>query len=102
MCRHRGNSPALENLTDKHFFRDSEIVAAAEAAGFDSIRFQPFEAPEFYDNWMAHFLDIYGVTNPEVCRVAIAHYNRVAALSGPLLPSLMAHFKYIILRKPKP
>jgi SAM-dependent methyltransferase len=98
-CRNRGNNPALEHLTDKHCFRENDLTAAAHAAGFDLVRFAPFELPEYYKDWMPLFLDIYGVTHPEVRRVAIAQYESAAALAGPLLPDLMAHFKYIVLRK---
>jgi ubiquinone/menaquinone biosynthesis C-methylase UbiE len=99
MSRHRGNSRALEHMTDKHFFRESELFATAVDAGFDSVRFSAVAPPEFYDLWMPHFLDIYGVSHPEVRRSAMAQYDQVAALAGPLLPALMSHFKYVVLRK---
>ena len=99
MARHRGNTPELEQMTDKHYFQENEITAAADDAGFVSVRFAPYSRPKFYDNWMSRFLDIYGVTRSDVRRSAIEQYDRVAALAGPLLPNLMSHFKSIVLRK---
>ncbi len=99
MARHRGNAPELEPLTDKHYFREKEIAAAARKAGFGSVEFVPYSRDKFYDNWMSRFLDIYGVTDPDVRRSAIGQYERVAALAGPLLPELMSHFKSIVFRR---
>jgi ubiquinone/menaquinone biosynthesis C-methylase UbiE len=99
MARHRGNTPELEQMTDKHYFRESELLVAAINAGFTSVHFLPYDPPAFYEGWMPYFLDIYGIERPEVRRAAIAQYDRVAAFAGPLLPSLMSHFRYIVLRK---
>lgn len=99
MARHRGNVPELEQMTDKHYFREDELMTAADQAGFRSVRFLPYDPPIFYRDWMPYFLDIYGITRPEIRRSAIAQYNRVAELAGPLLPNLMSHFKYVVFRK---
>jgi SAM-dependent methyltransferase len=102
MSRHRGNAPALEILTDKHCFRESELILAASEAGFATARFIPYEPPEFSGGWMAYFLEVYGVTHPEVCRSAIAQFARLKELVGPLLADIVSHFKYIVLRKAEP
>ncbi len=99
IARHRGNHPALEHMTDKHFFRESEVSSAATSSGFRSVQFSNVAQPDFYTAWMPYFLDTYGVTHQEVRRSAIAQYDRAAALAGPLLPELMSHFKYIVLQK---
>jgi ubiquinone/menaquinone biosynthesis C-methylase UbiE len=99
MARHRGNTPELEHMTDKHYFRESELLMAAHDAGFGSVRFMAYDAPAFYRGWMPYFLDIYGITRPEIRRSAIAKYDSVAEFAGPLLPNLMSHFKYIVLGK---
>jgi ubiquinone/menaquinone biosynthesis C-methylase UbiE len=98
MSRNRGNNPALEHMTDKHFFRESEIFDRAREAGFNSISFSNVTLPAFYTDWMPHFLNIYGVTHPGVRQVAISQYQKAADLAGPLLPEIMSHFKYIVLR----
>jgi ubiquinone/menaquinone biosynthesis C-methylase UbiE len=99
MSRHRGNVPALADLTDKHFFRESELLAAAAEAGFSAVRFAAYEPPEFYNGWIPYFLDLYGVKRPEVRQAVVAKYDCLIRLAGPLLPDLMSHFKYIVLRK---
>ncbi len=99
MSRHRGTHPELEHFTDKHFFRESELSAAATEAGFRSSRYVNTARPAFYRTWMPHFLDTYGVAHAEVRRSAIAQYEAASALAGPLLPELMSHFKYITLQK---
>ena len=98
MARNRGNTPALEHMTDKHFFRDSEIFDRAREAGFHSVAFSNVALPAFYTAWMPYFLDIYGVTHASVRYSAIAQYQKAADLAGPLLPEIMSHFKYIVLR----
>jgi len=99
MSRHRGTHPELEHFTDKHFFRESELSAAATEAGFRSSRYMNVARPEFYRTWMPYFLDTYGVKHQQVRRSAIAQYEEASTLAGPLLPELMSHFKYITLQK---
>ncbi len=99
IARHRGADPKLEHMTDKHFFRESEVSLAATTAGFRSVQFMNVAQPDFYTAWMPYFLDIYGVTHQKVRHSAITQYDRAAALAGPLLPELMSHFKYIVLQK---
>lgn len=99
IARHRGADPELEHMTDKHFFRESEVSLAATTAGFRSVQFMNVAQPDFYTAWMPYFLDIYGVTHQKVRRSAITQYDRAAALASPLLPELMSHFKYIVLQK---
>ena len=98
MSRNRGNTPALEHMTDKHFFRESEILTAADDAGFRSVRFSTVAAPGFYTHWMPHFLDTFTVTDSKVRSSAIGQYDRAATLAGPLLPNMMSHFKFIVLK----
>lgn len=100
MARHEGDCAdveALESHTDKHFFQDAYILSAAAKAGFRSVRLSNVAAPDFYRNWMTHFLDTYLVRHELVRETAIEHYNSVVSLAGPALSDLMSHFKYIAL-----
>ena len=53
----------------------------------------------FYDHWMAHFLDIYGITDAPLRKRAIQLYAELQDYSGPALPTLVSHFKFIVLKK---
>ena len=99
VARHSEDPAALESLTDKHFFRDSAVLNAARDAGFRSTNLTPAAVPEFYENWMSHFMDTYVIQHRELRRAAIRQYERLKALAGPVLPELVSHFKYIVLRK---
>lgn len=97
--RSDGDREALATLTDKHFFQEGALRAAAARGGFRSVEFSNLSADTFYVGWMEHFLDTYQVRHLGVRAIALRHYRRVREIAGGRLPSLVSHFKYIVLRK---
>jgi ubiquinone/menaquinone biosynthesis C-methylase UbiE len=97
--RNAGNPTVLDKLTDKHFFTVEGLSTAALDLGFRGISFANYNEPRFYDHWMAHFLDIYGITDAPLRKRAIQLYAELQDYSGPALPSLVSHFKFIVLKK---
>ena len=75
MSRHVDDFAYLDTLTDKHFFREATVTVKAAEAGFSSVTFSTVEGPDFYRNWMEHFLDVYHVRHAGVRRLAIRHYS---------------------------
>lgn len=96
---HEDDHARLETLTDKHLFRDDTISSAASKANFRIVRLGNVSAPEFYADWMIHFMDTYGIRHQELRRAAMRQYERLRGIAGPLLPQLLSHFKYIVLSK---
>jgi ubiquinone/menaquinone biosynthesis C-methylase UbiE len=97
--RHAGDPEALAKLTDKHYFTTEGISKLAFALGYREVSFSNYDEPSFYDNWMAHFLDIYRITDAPLRNRAIELYSELRDYSGPALPSLVSHFRFIVLKK---
>ncbi len=93
------NLPALDSLTDKHYFRNDSLSTLARELGFAKVTFHNYEPPEFYDNYMELFIHTYGIDNPEVVALSKRFYFDLRTLLGSELPNSMAHFKYFVLEK---
>ena len=94
-----GNPALLDELTDKHYFTVEGLVKTGLDLGFSEVRFADYAEPGFYDNWMAHFLDVYGITDTSLRERAIQFYSELREYAGPALPGLVSHFKFIVLKK---
>jgi len=97
--RNAGNPALLDELTDKHYFTVEGLVKTGLDLGFREVRFADYAEPAFYDNWMAHFLDVYSVTDTGLRKRAIQYYSELREYAGPALPGLVSHFKFIVLKK---
>lgn len=97
--RHARDLPALDGLTDKHYFRDEVFATECYDIGFRKVSFQNAEPDEFYHNWMEHFLNVYRVRHAALRERAIALYAQLSNYLGPSLPEIVPHFKYIVLEK---
>jgi ubiquinone/menaquinone biosynthesis C-methylase UbiE len=94
-----GKREALATLTDKHYFQEGTVRAAAWNAGFRAVEFSNLAANDFYVGWLEHFLNIYQVRHVGVRAIALRYYRRVCEIAGGRLPSLVSHFKYIVLQR---
>jgi len=99
IARESEDPAALEKLADKHFFQDAAIWKTAQQANFRSVSLSNAAPPEFYADWMEHFLDIYVIKHLGLRRAVLRQYERMKTLAGPVLPELVSHFKYIVFRK---
>jgi ubiquinone/menaquinone biosynthesis C-methylase UbiE len=97
--RNAGKPALLDGLTDKHFFTVEGLVKIGLDLGFREVRFADYAEPGFYENWMAHFLDVYRVTHTHLRERAIQFYSELREYAGPALPGLVSHFKFIALKK---
>lgn len=89
---------ALAHLTDKHLFTDEWLVKTGTRLGFrvDTII---YEAQDFYDHYMRLLLDAYGIVQPELRQKCLDFYGETRRYLGFTLPSLFAHYKFIVLRR---
>ena len=94
-----GNPTALESLTDKHYFQEGALSSTAREIGFRSIRFTNLNPPEFYDNWMSHFMDVYGIKHDVLRQAVLRFYDRLRVYAGAGLPRIVSHFKIFVMMK---
>ena len=96
---HAEESALLDELIDKHFFRIDRVVDVASKIGYRTARFKNFAPPSFYEAWMTHFLDIYGIRHSGLRARAEELYGQLKKSTGPALPDMMSHFRYFSLHK---
>jgi ubiquinone/menaquinone biosynthesis C-methylase UbiE len=94
-----GNPAALDSFTDKHYFQEGALSSIAREIGFRSIRFTNLNPPEFYDNWMSHFMDVYGIQHDLLRRAVLRYYDCLRVYAGTALPSIVSHFKVFVMTK---
>ncbi len=93
------NLAALDGLTDKHYFRSEDLLLLGREIGFSKVQVRNAESLPFYTNWMAHFMDVYGVQNQPLRYKAIQYYESLTKLAGSRLTDLVSHFKYMVFEK---
>jgi SAM-dependent methyltransferase len=94
-----GNPSALDSLTDKHYFQEGALSSATREIGFRSIRFTNLNPPEFYDNWMSHFMEVYGIQDDSLRRTVLGFYDHLRVYAGTALPRIISHFKIFVMTK---
>jgi SAM-dependent methyltransferase len=96
---HEDDLVALDSLTDKHYFRDDHAAELASSLGFRRISFINYNPPEFYDDFMRHFLWVYGITDQRLTEAVCRYYDLLRRMTGKMLPNVVAHFKYMVFQK---
>lgn len=96
---HADEPSLLDPLTDKHYFRISRLVDLASDIGYRAIRFRNLAEPAFYNDWMPHFMDVYGIRHKALRERAIELYEELRKTAGPALPDLVSHFRIFSLQK---
>ena len=89
----------LDPLTDKHYFRIDRIVEVASDIGYRTVRFRNLDEPAFYNGWMSHFMDMYGIRHNALRARAIELYEQLRKTIGPALPAMLSHFRFFSLHK---
>jgi ubiquinone/menaquinone biosynthesis C-methylase UbiE len=97
--QNEGNLSVLDSLTDKHYFQEGALSSAAREIGFRSIRFSNLNPPEFYDNWMRHFMDVYGIQHDALRRTTLRFYDCLRGYAGTALPRIASHFKIFVMTR---
>ena len=97
--QHEDDLAVLDSLADKHYFRSERISETAYSLGFRSVTLTNYEPPEFYTDFMRHFLWVYGITESRLTILASRYYEVFRGITGSKLPDLVSHFKYIVLSK---
>jgi ubiquinone/menaquinone biosynthesis C-methylase UbiE len=96
---HSEEPSLLDHLTDKHYFRIDRLVDIAANIGYRNIRFRNLSEPAFYDAWMRHFMDVYGIRHEALRERAIELYELLRKTTGPALPGIVSHFRFFSLHK---
>lgn len=89
----------LANFTDKFLFLEDDLTNLCADLGF-SVKFAPFESKSYYDGFMQDMLRTYDVSNRRVAEKAKMLYENLRSLIPQSLHRMVAHFKYIVLKKP--
>jgi 2-polyprenyl-3-methyl-5-hydroxy-6-metoxy-1,4-benzoquinol methylase len=97
--RHEGDLSALDVLSDKHYFRAEQLSELACSIGFQSMRTVNYEPPAFYAGYMAHFMEVYGITDASLKALAMKYFDVFKGICGDKLAELVSHFKYIALTR---
>lgn len=96
---HSEDPSLLDHLTDKHYFRIDRLVDIASNIGYRTVRFKNLDEPAFYNDWMGHFMDVYGIRHKELRERAIELYEQLRKMTGPALPDMLSHFRFFSLHK---
>lgn len=97
--RHSEEPDLLDHLTDKHHFRIDRLVDIASSIGYRTVKFRNLSEPAFYNDWMRHFMDVYGIRHTALRERAIQLYEQLRETTGPALPDMMSHFRFFSLHK---
>lgn len=97
--RHADDLAALDGLVDKHYFRNDRAAELGYSLGFQRVAFADYEPPEFYDDFMRHFLWVYGITDKRLTAAVCRHYDVLRRMTGKMLPGVVSHFKYMVFQK---
>ena len=97
--QHEDDVTALDALTDKHYFRNDRAAELAYSLGFRRISFINYEPPEFYEDFMRHFLWVYGISDQALTETVCRHYDLLRRMTGKMLSGIVAHFKYMVFQK---
>ena len=89
----------LDPLTDKHYFRIDRLVEEASKIGYRTVRFRNLDKPPFYQDWMSHFMDVYGIQHAALRARAIELYEHLRQSIGPAMPAMLSHFRFVSLYK---
>ena len=99
MLDNYANKEKLSGLTDKFLFLEGELTNLCADIGF-SVRFASFAPKDYYNGFMLDMLRTYNISNRQISDKAEMLYENLCSLIPQSLHRLVAHFKYIILRKP--
>jgi 2-polyprenyl-3-methyl-5-hydroxy-6-metoxy-1,4-benzoquinol methylase len=97
--QHENDLSALDDLADKHLFRETGLMETASSVGFSRISFADYEPPEFYRGFMRHLMSISNITHSGLVSTAARSYDICQNMLGNKFPGLFSHFKYIVLLK---
>jgi SAM-dependent methyltransferase len=96
---HEDDLTALDSLSDKHYFKDDCATEMAYSLGFRRVSFSNYEPAGFYDDFMRHFLWVYGITDARLTEATCRYYNLLRRMTGKKLAGVVAHFKYMVFEK---
>lgn len=97
--QHARDDAALERLIDKHLFTIEHIAEAGVRHGL-AWRTLPFERAAFYERFMYHFLNEYGIVDEPLRATAMQLYAAARANLGPAFAEFFPHFRFIVLERP--